>query len=81
MGLVYPDVAYGMEGDMPAFLGLIANGMNDPSHPSYGGWGGRFALYTPAAPAPIYVGADGGMSVMRIAEPPLALRQSVVRRI
>src|ERR1700722_2526568 len=53
MGVVYPDVADGMEGGTPAFLGLIANGMNDPSHPSYGGWGGRFALYTPAAPAPI----------------------------
>ena len=47
LGLVYPDIAYGMEGDTPAFLSLIPNGLNDPSHPNHGGWGGRFALYTP----------------------------------
>lgn len=47
LGVVYPDTAYGMEGDTPAFLSLIPNGLNDPSHPNYGGWGGRFALYTP----------------------------------
>src|SRR4051794_1701944 len=47
LGVVYPDIAYGMEGDTPAFLSLIPNGLNDPSHPNYGGWGGRFALYTP----------------------------------
>lgn len=39
LGEVYPDIAYGMEGDTPSFLGLIPNGLNDPSHPSYGGWG------------------------------------------
>ncbi|MFL6415449.1 MAG: DUF1593 domain-containing protein [Bryobacteraceae bacterium] len=47
LGVVYPDIAYGMEGDTPAFLSLIPNGLNDPSHPNYGGWGGRFALYRP----------------------------------
>ena len=47
LGEVYPDIAYGMEGDTSSFLGLIPNGLNDPSHPNYGGWGGRFDLYIP----------------------------------
>lgn len=42
LGAAYPDVAYGMEGDTPSFLDLIDNGLNDPEHPDYGGWGGRF---------------------------------------
>lgn len=48
LGAAYPDVAYGMEGDTPAFLGLIPNGLNVPEHPDYGGWGGRYTLYTPS---------------------------------
>lgn len=47
LGTVYPDVAYGMEGDSPSFLFLIANGLNEPEHPNYGGWGGRYEFYTP----------------------------------
>ena len=47
LGAAYPDVAYGMEGDTPSFLGLISNGLNDPEHPDYGGWGGRYTLYLP----------------------------------
>ncbi|MDR6944378.1 DUF1593 domain-containing protein [Mucilaginibacter pocheonensis] len=47
LGAAYPDVAYGMEGDTPSFLGLISNGLNDPEHPDYGGWGGRYEFYTP----------------------------------
>jgi hypothetical protein len=47
LGAAYPDVAYGMEGDTPSFLGLILNGLNDPEHPNYGGWGGRYEFYTP----------------------------------
>ncbi len=45
LGAAYPDVAYGMEGDTPSFLNLIDNGLNDPEHPDYGGWGGRYELY------------------------------------
>lgn len=48
LGACYPDVAYGMEGDTPSFLSLIPNGLNDPEHPEYGGWGGRYELYKPA---------------------------------
>ena len=47
LGAIYPDVAYGMEGDTPSFLNLIDNGLNDPGHPNFGGWGGRYELYLP----------------------------------
>jgi hypothetical protein len=47
LGAAYPDVAYGMEGDTPSFLSLISNGLNDPEHPDYGGWGGRYEFYLP----------------------------------
>ena len=47
LGAAYPDVAWGMEGDTPSFLALIGNGLNDPEHPEWGSWGGRYELYTP----------------------------------
>jgi hypothetical protein len=47
LGAAYPDVAWGMEGDTPAFLSLIINGLNDAEHPDRGGWGGRYELYKP----------------------------------
>ncbi len=47
LGAVYPDVAWGVEGDTPAFLSLIPNGINEPEHPEWGGWGGRYELYKP----------------------------------
>jgi len=47
LGAVYPDVAWGVEGDTPAFLSLIPNGINNPEHPEWGGWGGRYELYKP----------------------------------
>ena len=50
MGAAYPDVAYAMEGDTPSWLGLIPNGLSDPERPDWGGWGGRYELYTPAGP-------------------------------
>ncbi len=46
-GAIYPDVSYGMEGDTPAFLSLIPNGLSTPERPDWGGWGGRYELYTP----------------------------------
>lgn len=48
LGAAYPDAAWGMEGDTPAYLGLIPNGLNAPEHPNWGGWGGRYELATPA---------------------------------
>lgn len=50
LGVAYPDVAWGVEGDTPAFLGLIPNGLNVPEHPEWGGWGGRYELYRPDVP-------------------------------
>jgi hypothetical protein len=47
LGATYPDVAWGVEGDTPAFLGLIPNGLNVPDRPDWGGWGGRYELGTP----------------------------------
>ncbi|MBN2012437.1 DUF1593 domain-containing protein [candidate division KSB1 bacterium] len=47
LGAAYPDVAYGMEGDTPSFLSLIPNGLNQAEHPEWGGWGGRYELFTP----------------------------------
>ena len=47
LGAVYPRWKFMMEGDTPSFLNLINNGLSDPEHPNWGGWGGRYELYTP----------------------------------
>jgi hypothetical protein len=47
LGAEYPYWEYLMEGDTPSFLNLINNGLSDPDHPDWGGWGGRYELYTP----------------------------------
>ena len=47
LGKMYPRWEYMMEGDTPAFLYLVNNGLNNPDHPNWGGWGGRYELYTP----------------------------------
>jgi len=47
LGKVYPHWEFMMEGDTPSFLYLVNNGLNNPDHPNWGGWGGRYELYTP----------------------------------
>lgn len=47
LGAAYPSVVFGMEGDSPAFLYLVNNGLNSPEHPNWGSWGGRYELVTP----------------------------------
>ncbi len=47
LGAEYPRWEYLMEGDTPSFLNLIDNGLSDPEHPNWGGWGGRYERYTP----------------------------------
>ena len=47
LGAAYPDVSWGMEGDTPSWLNLIPDGLSDPEHPDWGGWGGRYELYKP----------------------------------
>ena len=66
LGAEYPRWEYLMEGDTPSFLNLIGNGLSDPEHPDWGGWGGRYELYTPpvqkwhlqAEARPIWTDAD-----------------------
>ena len=47
LGVEYPRWEFMMEGDTPSYLNLINNGLSDPEHPNWGGWGGRYELYTP----------------------------------
>lgn len=61
LGATYPDVAWGMEGDTPAYLGLIPNGLNVPDRPDWGGWGGRYELRIP----PFESIGEGGSVVVR----------------
>lgn len=42
LGEHYLDPAYIIEGDSPALLYNMQNGLNVPEHPEYGGWGGRY---------------------------------------
>ena len=63
LGAVYPDVAYGMEGDTPSWLNLIPNGLSDPEHPDWGGWGGRYDLYQPEYSTLDTTGFTGGVPV------------------
>lgn len=63
LGALYPDVAYGMEGDTPAFLNLIPTGLADPEHPDWGGWGGRYERYIPALEAMDPKGFNGAVPI------------------
>ena len=60
LGSSYPDVTWSMEGDTPAFLALIPNGLNVPDKPNWGGWGGRYELKKPD-PIKGDVGFTGGV--------------------
>jgi hypothetical protein len=42
LGHTYPKYKWGVEGDTPSFLYVMPNGLNDPEHPGFGGWGGYF---------------------------------------
>ena len=63
LGMQYPDVAYGMEGDTPTWLNLILNGLSEPEHPQWGGWGGRYELYVPKLADMDPKGFTGGVPV------------------
>lgn len=47
MGKGYLKYLFIMEGDTPAFLGLIRNGLNSERNPGWGGWGGRYIVRQP----------------------------------
>ena len=40
LGKVYPKYKYGVEGDTPAFMHILPNGLNNPDEPTQAGWGG-----------------------------------------
>jgi hypothetical protein len=63
LGALYPDVAYGMEGDTPSWLALIPNGLSVPEHPEWGGWGGRYELRVPPIEELDPKGFTGGVPV------------------
>ena len=65
LGAAYPKYLFIMEGDTPAFLNLIPNGLNAPDRPDWGGWGGRYLLRTPYGETrPIWT--QGGDSFTRV---------------
>lgn len=43
LGQEYPTPQFIMEGDTPATLFVLQNGLNSPENPNWGGWGGRYA--------------------------------------
>jgi hypothetical protein len=47
LGKHYPHHAYIMEGDTPAYLGLIDNGLASWRSPAWGGWSGRYIFRQP----------------------------------
>ena len=60
LGAMYPKYRYGVEGDTPAFLYVLPNGLNVPEHPEFGGWGGYFRWGTgPDALTLAYVNQPG----------------------
>lgn len=63
LGARYPDVAYGIEGDTPSWLSLIPNGLNNPEHPEWGGWGGRYEYYKPKYESLDLNGFNGGVPI------------------
>ncbi|WP_442795684.1 nucleoside hydrolase-like domain-containing protein [Pelobium manganitolerans] len=44
LGAKYPNRIWATEGDSPAFMHLISNGLHDANQIDQGGWGGRFDL-------------------------------------
>ncbi|RVU04255.1 DUF1593 domain-containing protein [Novosphingobium umbonatum] len=65
LGAAYPRYMFIMEGDTPAFLGLIPNGLNTPERPDWGGWGGRYLLRQPTGESRKLF-SQGGDSFMRV---------------
>lgn len=49
LGAVYPNKAWAIEGDTPAFMYEYTNGLSDPEHVNWGNWGGRCNLVKKSA--------------------------------
>ncbi len=65
LGAAYPKYLFIMEGDTPAFLGLIPNGLNEPEKPNWGSWGGRYLMRQPYSETRA-VWTQGGDSFARV---------------
>lgn len=64
LGKHYPKFEYIMEGDTPAFLGLLNNGLASHQSPSWGGLGGRYVYRQPnGETSPIWTQGGGGGSL------------------
>ena len=66
LGKHYPKFAYIMEGDTPAFLGLIDNGLASWQSPSWGGWGGRYVWREPYGESRAMWTQGGDVGGMRV---------------
>lgn len=65
LGLHYPKYEYIMEGDTPAYLWFVGNGLQSWRSPNWGGWGGRYNWVQPYGEThPIW--ANGGETGPRI---------------
>lgn len=64
LGKYYLVYSFIMEGDTPSFFPLIQNGLGDPEHPEWGGWGGRYALGDASGKSRVYTNvADWALGV------------------
>lgn len=54
LGEHYLDPAFIIEGDTPALLYTMQNGLNMPEHPEYGGWGGRYTATDLSGASQVY---------------------------
>jgi hypothetical protein len=63
LGKHYLKFDYIMEGDTPAFMGLLNNGLASHYSPSWGGWGGRYIYRQPRGEArPIWTQGGAGLT-------------------
>lgn len=58
LGAAYPPTKFGMETDSPSMLHTIRNGLNDPEHWEWGGWGGRYTAERSKNPPAVHFHGD-----------------------
>ncbi|XEV04534.1 hypothetical protein FSHL1_009821 [Fusarium sambucinum] len=54
LGSHYLNWSFIMEGDTPAFLPLVQNGLGDVNRPDFGSWGGRYTLLDHSGQSKVY---------------------------
>ncbi|KAM0550686.1 hypothetical protein ACHAPJ_008750 [Fusarium lateritium] len=74
LGAHYLNWSFIMEGDTPAFLPLVQNGLGDVNRPDWGSWGGRYTLLDQTNQSRVYadtadyvVGANGKSFISKFA--------------